>query len=79
MRELLDVYGIRGGTILLDRMPFDYESVRDYPANLVIGVEIYRHSRPTEFNMTRSGPNMFDPGGLANSMQPLVVISILIS
>jgi hypothetical protein len=72
--DLLAVYGVHDGQIMLDRMPFDYESVRDYPAELVIGVEIYRHSRPTEFNGTRRGPGALSPGGQAASMQPLVVI-----
>ena len=72
--ELLSNYGIYDGSIMLDRMPFDYESVKDYPAEMVIGIEIYRHSRPTEFNGTRSGPTAFSPGGMAASMRPLVLI-----
>jgi hypothetical protein len=72
--ELLSIYGIYDASIMLDRMPFDYGSVRDYPAELVIGIEIYRHSRPTEFNGTRSGATSLSPGGLAASMRPLVVI-----
>ncbi len=72
--ELLSTYGIYDGNIMLDRMPFDYESVKDYPAELVIGIEIYRHSRPTEFNGTRSGANILSPGGQAAAMRPLVVI-----
>jgi hypothetical protein len=72
--ELLATYGIYDANIMLDRMPFEYEFVRDYPAELVIGMEIYRHSRPTEFNGTRSGPTMMSAGGLAASMRPLVVI-----
>ena len=72
--ELLSTYGIHDGNIMLDRMPFDYESVQDYPAELVIGIEIYRHSRPTEFNGTRRGAGALSPGGQAASMRPLVVI-----
>ena len=72
--ELLSTYGIYDGNIMLDRMPFDYESVKDYPAELVIGIEIYRHSRPNEFNGTRSGATALSPGGMAASMRPLVVI-----
>jgi hypothetical protein len=72
--ELLSTYGIYDASILLDRMPFDYGSVQDYPAELVIGIEIYRHSRPTEFNGTRSGATALSPGGIAASMRPLVVI-----
>jgi hypothetical protein len=72
--ELLSSYGIYDASIVLDRMPFEYEWVRDYPADLVIGIEIYRHSRPTEFNGTRSAATMLSPGGMAASMRPLVVI-----
>jgi hypothetical protein len=72
--ELLEWYGVSSGDILLDRMPFDFESLRAYPADLVLGVEIYRHGRPTEFNGTRFAPTMMSPGGLQASMAPLVVI-----
>jgi len=58
----------------IDRMPVDYETLRDYPAGLVIGVEIYRHQRPQEFNMTRAAPGILSPGGQAAGMSALVVI-----
>jgi len=74
LEDVLGWYGIHGGTITLDNMPIDYEGVRDYPADLVIGVEIYRHSRPTQFNGTRRGPNIMSPGGQAASMEPLVLV-----
>jgi hypothetical protein len=47
----------------MDRMPVDYELLRDYPADLVIGIEIYRHNRPTEFNGTRRGATIMSSGG----------------
>lgn len=72
--ELLEWYGVSNGDILMDRMPSDFESLRTYPADLVLGVEIYRHGRPTEFNGTRSASSMFSSGGLQASMTPLVVI-----
>jgi hypothetical protein len=73
--DILSAYGIHdGGEFQLDRMPVDYDLLRDYPADLVIGVEIYRHSRPTEYNMTRRGPTMMSRGGMAASMQPMVLI-----
>jgi hypothetical protein len=63
--ELLSAYGIYGGNVVLDRMPLDYEDVRNYPAELVIGIEIYRHNRPTELNSTRrSSDNVFRTGGM---------------
>ena len=60
--DILAAYGIHGGDVILDRMPLVYEDVRDYPADLVIGVEVYRHGRPTEFNMTRGGPLALESG-----------------
>lgn len=72
--DILATYGIHDGDFELDRMPVDYDFLRDYPADLVLGLEIYRHGRPIEFNMTRRGANMFSPGGLANASQVLVLI-----
>ena len=72
--ELLEWYGVSSGDIVMDRMPSDFESLRAYPADLVLGIEIYRHGRPTEFNGTRFAPTMMSPGGLQASMAPLVVI-----
>jgi hypothetical protein len=73
--DILSAYGIHdSGEFQLDRMPVDYDVLRDYPADLVIGVEIYRHGRPTEYNMTRRGPSMMSRGGSAASMQPMVLI-----
>jgi hypothetical protein len=74
VEDLLNWYGIHDGDIVMDRMPIDYEQLRDYPADLVLGIEIYRHGRPTEFNATRSGPTMLSAGGLRASMAPLIVI-----
>ena len=72
--DLLRWYGVHDADVVMDRMPVDYESLINYPADLVLGIEIYRHGRPTEFNGTRSIPTMFSPGGLRASMAPLVVI-----
>ena len=73
--DILSTYGIHDrAEFIMDRMPVDYDLLRDYPADLVIGVEIYRHNRPTEFNGTRRGPTLLSSGGLANSMLPQVVI-----
>jgi len=74
--DILAVYGIYDdhAEFQLDRMPVDYELLRDYPADLVIGVEIYRHGRPTEFNMTRRGPGMLSSRGPAASMQPMILV-----
>ena len=70
LEDILAVYGVQNGTFRLDRMPMDFESIRDYPADLVLGIEIYRHGRPTEFNGTRSGPLALSGG----SQGPLVLI-----
>jgi hypothetical protein len=70
LEDILAVYGVQNGTFRLDRMPMEYEWIRDYPADLVLGIEIYRHSRPTEFNGTRSGP----PALSGKAEGPLVLI-----
>jgi hypothetical protein len=63
--ELLGAYGVHSGNVVVDRMPLDYEDVRNYPADLVIGIEIYRHNRPTEFNATRrASDNVWRTGGM---------------
>jgi hypothetical protein len=73
--EILDAYGIRGpGDYEIDKMPTDYDALRDYPAELVIGIEIYRNNRPVDFNMTRKTATAFQPGGQSAQMQPLVLI-----
>ncbi len=73
--DILNSYGIHDGAeFIMDRMPVDYDLLRDYPADLVVGVEIYRHNRPTEFNGTRRGPTMMSSGGMANLMKPQVLI-----
>ena len=41
---------------------------------MIAGIEIYRHNRPTEFNRTRRGPTLLQPGGNANLMGATVVI-----
>lgn len=63
--QLLNTYGIYRGNVIVDRMPLEYDDVREYPADLVIGIEIYRHNRPTEFNQTRrASDNVFATGGM---------------
>ena len=75
LRQLLDVYGLReSAEYVFDRMPLDYSDIQDYPAELIVGIEVYRHGRPIEYNMTRRGPNILDAGGQANIMRTLVVI-----
>ena len=74
LEDLLARYGIHNGDVMLDRMPLDYEDVRSYPADLVVGIEIYRHGRPNEFNMTRRGPGALAGGGQQNAARPLVVV-----
>lgn len=73
--DILGTYGIHEqAEFIMDRMPVDYDLLRDYPADLVIGVEIYRHNRPPEFNGTRRGATIMSAGGMANAMTPQVVI-----
>ena len=73
--DILSTYGIHDDAeFIMDRMPVDYDLLRDYPADLVVGVEIYRHNRPTEFNGTRRGATVMSAGGMRNLMTPQVVI-----
>jgi len=72
--EVLAQYGIHSGDVMLDRIPLGFEDIRGYPADLVLGIEIYRGGRPIEFNGTRGGPNLFAPGGVQNAMKPLIVV-----
>jgi hypothetical protein len=74
LEDLLSRYGIHNGDVMLDRMPLDYEDVRLYPAELVVGIEIYRRGRPTEFNMTRRGAGALAAGGQQNAARPLIVV-----
>lgn len=72
VRDILSRYGIFSADVdlLMDRMPLDYLDVRDYPAELIAAVEIYRHGRPAEFNGTSAGPTAFRSARI----RPLVVI-----
>lgn len=72
--EVLQAYGIYQADIVLDRMPMQYDDLKSYPADLVIGIEVYRHNRPSEFNGTRGADNLtFAPSG-GPGTKPLVVI-----
>ena len=72
--DILATYGIHDGDFELDRMPVDYDFLLSYPADLVLGVEIYRHGRPIEFNMTRRRRQHVSGGGQATASQVLVLI-----
>ena len=73
--DILSVYGIhQNAEFIMDRMPVDYDLLLNYPADLVIGVEIYRHNRPTEFNGPRRGATIMSAGGMSNLMMPQVMI-----
>jgi hypothetical protein len=61
--DVLRAYGVNSGEIIMDRMPLDYADIEDYPADLLGGIEIYRHGRPPEFNMTRKGPGALSSAG----------------
>ena len=57
--DVLAAYGIHSNnaSFLLDRMPVDTSTLRNYPMELVIGIEIYRHASelPIEYSRTSSG------------------------
>jgi hypothetical protein len=52
--DALRARGVYQADVVLDRMPADFDDLKIYPADLVLGIEIYRHGRPSEFNGTRS-------------------------
>lgn len=80
--DILSAYGITHADYLLDRMPLSYEDIRDYPAELVVGIEIYRRSRPVEFSRLRFveqprfavPPGGGTPSTMGGTQKPLVVI-----
>jgi hypothetical protein len=75
LRDILEVYGLRESSEYeFDRMPLDYADIQDYPAELIAGIEIYRHGRPVEYNATRRGSTIMQRGGQANLMRSLVLI-----
>lgn len=57
--DVLAVYGIRmnNASFTLDRIPVDTATLSNYPMELVIGIEIYRHRSevPIEYSRTSSG------------------------
>lgn len=77
LRDMLQKFGLHGGEeYLFDRMPLSFSDIQDYPAELIAGIEVYRHNRPIEFSMTRGGPSLIG-GGVRGAMlinRPLVVI-----
>jgi hypothetical protein len=75
--DVLQTYGIhRDANITIDRMESDWDSLTDYPMDLVIGIEIYRRraSLPTEFDRTRRGALALGPGGNGGMSPPTVLI-----
>lgn len=74
--DVLAAHGVHDGDVIIDRMPADWQTILSYPANLVIGIEIYmrRSQLPAEFAMTRMGSIISDARGQSLSMRPTVVI-----
>jgi hypothetical protein len=74
--DILRGYGINENSIFtIDRMETDWVNLSTYPADLVIGVEIYRRrgSLPTEFDHTRGGALALGPGG-SGGIAPTTVL-----
>ncbi|MDB4914591.1 MAG: hypothetical protein JWM95_2235 [Gemmatimonadetes bacterium] len=78
--DVLRAYGVHtDANFTMDKMDTDWETLDHYPAELVIGIEIYRRrgSMATAFDATRAGglafgssaskvnPRSFDKGGTA--------------
>lgn len=76
LTDVLEAYGIHSADIIIDHMPSDWDLLKSYPADLVIGMEIYRKrsSLPTEFNMTKMGSSALSQAGQADLMRPTVVV-----
>jgi hypothetical protein len=75
--DLLQAYGIGSdASFTMDRFGTDWETLRDYPVELVIGIEIYRHrgSLPTEFDATRGGSLSMGRDGTGGASAPTVLI-----
>jgi hypothetical protein len=75
--DILRTYGIgRDALITIDRMESDWDTLSDYPIDLVIGMEIYRRrgSLPTEFDRTRRGALAMGPGGNGGIAAATVII-----
>lgn len=74
--DVLETYGIhRDAHITIDRMESDWDSLTDYPMDLVIGIEIYRRSSlPTEFNRTRRTGLAMSRNGNGGLGAPTVLI-----
>lgn len=77
--EILATYGIHpedNPSLLLDNVPVTFDLLANYPAELVIGVEIYRHNLPIEFSTQRPGAPALDPSGHGQRdiMRPTVII-----
>ena len=74
--DILEQYGVHdGATLMLDRMETDWQLLRDYPADLVIGIEIFRKQAalPMEFGMTRRTGLSMGPNG-SGGMAPQTVL-----
>lgn len=74
--EVLAAHGVRDGDVIIDRMPADWLTIQSYPADFVIGIEIYarRSLVPVEFGMTKMGSSFGEARGQSNPMRPTVVI-----
>lgn len=74
--DVLAAYGVHSGNVVIDRVPADWELLKSYPVDLIIGMEIYprRSALPIEFNMTKMGSSALSSGGQATLMEATVVI-----
>jgi hypothetical protein len=72
--ELLRYYNVTDGDFILDRLPIRFADIDNYPVDLVIGVEVYHLSRPSEFRGAPKAATLYPGGSLIGSMTPLVVI-----
>jgi len=60
LQQLLSRMGANmSDKFLLDRIPMEWGDLVDYPMDLIVGIEVYRHSLPVELSITRRGRLQF--------------------
>ena len=77
VQDLLERWGVPSNAVVtMDRVPIEWETLRDYPIELVVGVEIYRRSAavPIEFGQTRTGANALGRNGSGGIPRVTVLI-----
>ncbi len=62
LTQVLERFGLsRSDTFMIDNIMTDWDELRDYPLDLVVGIEVYprKEMLPVEFSITRQGRQTF--------------------